>query len=195
MFKLVSKVMAHLLVLPHLLVYVSLAAILGRHRAFINCSESIARIPGVVGVYVRQVFYKRTCAQVGQDVFFGFMSILSNPDVRISDRVFIGRFCSIGWAEIAADTMISDGVSVLSGRHQHGLMPQGAKSLRDNPQSARRVIIGPGAWIGTHAVIMADVDERAIVGAGSVVVDPVVAESKVAGSPARLLTSSPARAA
>jgi acetyltransferase-like isoleucine patch superfamily enzyme len=59
--------------------------------------------------------------------------------------------------------------------------------LRDNPQSYEKVTIGPGAWLGAGAVVMADVGPRAVVGAGAVVVHPVSPAARVGGVPARPL--------
>ena len=49
------------------------------------------------------------------------------------------------------------------------------------------VRIGRGTWIGNNAVVMADVGEDAIVGAGAVVTKPVPARTIVGGVPARVI--------
>ncbi len=41
--------------------------------------------------------------------------------------------------------------------------------MHDQDQTYRCVCIGRGAWIGAGAIIMADVGEKAIIGAGAVV--------------------------
>src|SRR5205085_10328307 len=106
----------------------------------------------------------------------------------LGNHVYIGRFCSIGWAEIGDDAMLGDGVQVLSGRHQHGRAADAGGVLRDNPQEFSRVTIGAGAWIGAGAIVMADVGARAVVGAGAVVVKPVGVGERVGGVPAKPLT-------
>src|SRR6185369_1417944 len=118
--------------LPHLICYALCKPVLGPERAFIAASERVARIPGFLGVYTRQQFYKRTLAAVGNDVYFGFMSLFSKRQARLGDGVYIGRFCTIGWAEIGEGVMLADGVQILSGRHQHSdsATPGGA-ALRD----------------------------------------------------------------
>ena len=177
--------------IPHLLCYWACRGLLGRQRAFVGASERIARIPGQLGVYTRQAFYRRVLGRVGADVYFGFMSVLSKTDATIGDRVYIGRFCSIGLTDIGSEVMLADGVQILSGRHQHGShVADTHQTIRDHEQVYTRVSIGRGAWLGAASVIMADVGDNAIVGAGAVVVKPVDAASKVGGVPARALSDS-----
>ena len=173
--------------LPHRFCLALSTPVLGEERAFIGASERIARIPGHLGVYTRQAFYRATLEHVGDDVYFGFMSLFSKRGARLGDRVYIGRMCTIGLADIGDDVMLADGVQVLSGRHQHGSGADDNATLRDNEQTFTRVAIGKGAWLGAGAIVMADVGEGAIVGAGAVVVKPVAAGARVGGVPARPL--------
>ena len=183
----IARAVGFVCAIPHLLCYALGKAILGGPRAFMAASERIARVPGLLGIYARQAFYKRVLDRVGVDVHFGFMSLFSKRQATIGDRVYIGRFCTIGWAEIGDDVMLADGVQILSGRHQHGSSAESGDTLRDNEQQFSKVTIGKGAWIGAGAIVMADVGEGAIVGAGAVVVKPVVAGAKVGGVPAKAL--------
>ncbi len=156
-------------------------------RAFALTSERLGRVPGNLGVYTRQSFYSATLEQVGTDVHFGFMSLLSKRQSRIADRVYIGRMCTLGWVDIGPDVMLADGVQVLSGRHQHGDDEGRGQPRRQQPQHFERIRIGAGAWLGAGAVVMADVGDHAVVAAGAVVVKPVAAGAKVGGVPARRL--------
>jgi acetyltransferase-like isoleucine patch superfamily enzyme len=176
-----------LLGLPRLVCYLTARATLGR-RAFLASSESIARIPGLRGVYARQSFYRQTLAACGQDVYFGWMSTFSMPEAEIGDRAYIGRYCSIGFAEIGEEVMLADHVIVLSGGKEHGAANDGA-SMHAQDQSYTRVRIGRGAWIGAGAIVMADVGEGAVVGAGAVVNRPIPDRSLAAGVPARVVRS------
>jgi acetyltransferase-like isoleucine patch superfamily enzyme len=51
------------------------------------------------------------------------------------------------------------------------------------------VRIGAGSWIGSAAVVMADVGRDSVVGAGAVVTKPVPNRVVVAGVPARVVSS------
>lgn len=162
-------------------------AAMGADGGFILASERIAKRPGQLGIYMRQAFYRRTLASVGDDVFFGFMALFSKRGAKLGDRVYIGRFCTIGLADIGDDVMLADGVQILSGRHQHGSEAAEGETLKDNQQSFSKVTIGKGAWLGANSVIMADVGAGAIVAAGAVVVKPVPDGAKVGGVPAKSL--------
>ena len=185
--KTIAKAVGGLMALPYLIAYAAFIALLGRARAFNLISESIAKVPGVFGVYARQAYYRCVLQHVGADVYFGFMSLLSKPGAIIGDRVYIGRFCTIGLVELGDDVMLADGVQVLSGRHQHGAESVRHQALRDNPITFQKITIHEGSWLGAGCVVMADVGQRAVVGAGAVVVKPVQADTKVGGVPAKTL--------
>jgi acetyltransferase-like isoleucine patch superfamily enzyme len=180
------------LALPVLCRWRAMSMLGGAQESFSGASEAMAGIPGRLGVYARQAFYRRSLCHVGRDVHFGFMTLFSKQQASISDRVYLGRFCSIGWAAIDEDAKLADRVQVLSGRHQHG---RGVRGASDGDQHYEAVRIGRGAWIGAGAVVMADVGEHAVVGAGAVVVHPVPAGACVGGVPARPLSQWPGRQA
>jgi acetyltransferase-like isoleucine patch superfamily enzyme len=161
--------------------------VMGQARAFGAMSQRVARRPGMMGLYVRQAYYRRVLAHVGQDVHFGFMSLLSKPRASIGDRVYIGSFCTLGWVELGDDVMLADAVQILSGAKQHGSESLPGQTLRDNEQAFTKVTVGAGAWIGAGAIVMADVGAGAIVGAGAVVTKAVPAHARVGGVPARPL--------
>ena len=87
----------------------------------------------------------------------------------VGERAYIGRLCSIGFADIEDEVMVADGVQILSGGREHG-RATGERTMQEQSQTLRRVRIGRGAWIGAGAIIMADVGEGAIIGAGAVVI-------------------------
>jgi acetyltransferase-like isoleucine patch superfamily enzyme len=177
-----------LLALPRLMAYAIGRAVLGR-QALSSSSESIARVPGLRGVYMRQAFYCQTLAHCGQDVYFGWLSAFSMPEARIGERVYIGRNCSIGFADIGDEALLADGVQILSGGHEHNSATEDGATIHQQGQSYYRVRIGRGAWIGAGAIIMADVGEGTVVGAGSVVNRPLPDHCVAAGVPARVIKS------
>ncbi len=175
---------------PRLVSYWLGRQLIGR-RAFSAASESISRIPGSRGVYLRQAFYRRTLSHCGQDVYFGWLSVFSMTEARVGDRAYIGRYCSIGYAEIGDDVMLADGVQILSGGREHERAADtDATTMHDMPQTYRPIRVANGAWIGAGAIIMGDVGEGAIVGAGAVVTKPVPARSVAVGVPARVISGS-----
>lgn len=178
-----------LFVLPRLLLYRIASTFLGQERAFHAASESISRIPGNRGVYARQAFYRHALASCGRDVYFGWSSVFSTPRAVIGDRVYVGRRCNIGFAAIGAQTLLSDGVQILSGARQHG-SGQSAEAHQDQPLQFKKVVIGDNVWLGTNAIVMADVGDGSIVGAGAVVTGAIPQGITAVGIPARPVNAS-----
>lgn len=188
MFKLLGQLVGTFLALPLCVRYSLLRRVLGDDRALSLISESAAKKPGLLGLYTRQAFYKRSLQACGRDVHFGYQTLLSKCDSSIGDRVYLGRFCTVGRVAIGADTRIADGVQLLSGQHHHGESGIGVNLASVNHQC---ITIGQGVWIGANAVVMADVGDGAIVGAGAVVTKPVAPGQTVVGVPAKPIQQQP----
>ena len=62
-----------------------------------------------------------------------------------------------------------------------------ARPIREQERPKTLVTVGAGAWIGSAAVVMADVGHDSVVGAGSVVTRPVPPLVMAAGVPARVI--------
>jgi acetyltransferase-like isoleucine patch superfamily enzyme len=171
--------------LPRVAFYRVAKAILGS-RALTSSSESIARVPGLRGVYLRQAFYRMVLSHCAPDVYLGWCSVFSMSEASVGQNAYIGRFCSIGFAEIGDEAMLADGVQILSGGREHN-HDDASQPIQNQGQTYTRVRIGRGAWIGAGAIVMADVGEHAIVGAGAVVNRPVPARCIAVGVPARVV--------
>lgn len=187
--KQVGRWLGCMLAIRYLLSYLLWRAVLGRDRAFSDASSAIARMPGLLGLYTREAFYRWTCDAVGQDVSFGFMTVFSKPDIRIGSQVYFGRFCQIGRVQLGDGCMIGDGSHIPSGRHQHGRGAMRDIPLHQQPHHYQTITIGKDTWIGVNSVVMADVGERCVVAAGAVVVKPVESDQHVGGVPAKPLSS------
>ena len=184
MLKHLGKAAGSLLALPLRVRYAVLSRLLGHERALSLVSESAAARGGLLGLSMRQAFYRRVVSHVGTDVHFGYQTLLSKPAAWIGDRVYLGRLCTVGWVAIEDDVRVADGAQLLSGSQHHGSLSQGVAHDQVMHQPIR---IGKGAWIGANAVVMADVGAGAIVGAGAVVTRPVPAGAVVGGVPAKPL--------
>lgn len=181
MLKTVAHAIGTLFSLPLHLRYTLLRACVGTDRALSLASEHAARRPGWLGLYTRQAFYRAKLKACGKDVHFGYQTLLSKHDAQIGDRVYLGRFCTLGRVTIGEDSRIADGVQLLSGRHHHGSSQQGVELSVVHHEA---ITIGKGVWIGANAVVMADIGDGSIVGAGAVVTKPVPAGATVVGIPA-----------
>src|SRR5450759_1716991 len=90
------------------------------------------------------------------------------PDTCVGNDVYIGPQSSVIAADIGDNVMLATKVSVARGAHQHGFSRQNTPMNRQ-PGQPRKVKIGDDVWIGTAAVILADVAAGRVVGAGAVV--------------------------
>ena len=72
-----------------------------------------------------------------------------------------------------------------SGRRAHGT-DNLSTPIREQDGETARVRIGAGTWVGSSAVVMADVGRDTVVGAGSVVTRPLPDRVVAAGAPARV---------
>ncbi|WP_391483992.1 DapH/DapD/GlmU-related protein [Aeoliella mucimassa] len=125
-----------------------------------------------------------TLKSCSNDVGIAFGSWFSKRDTHISERVSIGAHCLIGSCSIGQDTLIGSNVDILSGRHQHGVDIQAGERNRQE-STFQQLLIGSNVWIGNRTVIMADIGDNSIIGAGSVVVHAVSSNSLAVGNPAR----------
>lgn len=156
-----------------------------RHsRRFRFCAECLSLFPFELGILVRRLYYERTLERCGSDlmVFFGAMFV--NPGTTVGDRMEVRPYTMVGLAEIGDDVSLAQRVSLLSGPRQHSGLTKAGEQARTQ---AEKIRIGSGVWVGAHAVLMADVDEGSVIGAGAVVVDPVPAHALSVGVPARLV--------
>ena len=84
------------------------------------------------------------------------------------------------------DVLLAAGVHVPSGAHTHGIDDMSVP-IRDQPSVKSAVRIGRGSWIGSAAVVMADVGRDTVVAAGAVVTQPIPDCTIAGGVPARVL--------
>jgi acetyltransferase-like isoleucine patch superfamily enzyme len=186
--KTVARCTATFLMLPWLLAYWLKAPFVGRDQALEGSSESLSLIPGLVGKYVRRAFLARVLAECHPTASIGFGVLFSKTGARIGANAYIGPRCHIGLATIGRDAQLAAGAHVTSGSRTHGYHDL-SRPIREQEGTPTMVHIGAGAWIGSAAVVMADVGRGTIVGAGAVVTKPLPDEVIAAGVPARVLRS------
>ncbi len=111
------------------------------------------------------------------------------PVLRIGDRVNIGRGSSLVarvGIEVGDDVTMAPGVYVTD--HNHAYDDPDVPVARQWPR-AEPVVIGPGCWLGTGAVVLPGtrLGRNVVVGANSVVRGDVPDHAVVAGVPARVV--------
>ena len=171
------------IMLPPYLLAIVCDWISGGEEGFLFFSQSISVIPGKIGEYARRGFYKWALSGTGSSLVVGFGSFFTHSDSEVGNGVWIGQYSIIGRCRIEDDVLISDHVSILSGRRHHDRGPDGAWT--ENRQASSVTIIGGNSWIGAGATVMANIGRGSTVGAGSIVVHDVENETTVAGNPAR----------
>jgi acetyltransferase-like isoleucine patch superfamily enzyme len=142
----------------------------------------------MLGDYVRRAFYSRVLARCSRTATVQFGTLFSQAGARLDDHVYVGPRCHIGLVHLERDVLLGAGVHVPSGGATHGI-DDVDRPIREQPGARTLVRIGEGTWVGSAAVIMADVGRHCVIGAGSVVTHPIPDYSIAAGVPARVIRS------
>jgi acetyltransferase-like isoleucine patch superfamily enzyme len=157
--------------------------VLGSDGVFHFCTELLSLVPGKPGTLLRRGYYVLALDRCAWDCQIAFGTTFSHSRVEIHPHVVIGRNCLIGRAIIRRGVAIGSNVDILSGRRQHILDRTGVP-VQYLAGHFTQLDIGANAWIGNSAVIMNDVGEGAVIGAGSVVVHGIAAYGTAVGNPA-----------
>jgi len=184
--KIAAGWLCRLLVLPLFLLTRFLEIFLKTDQPFQMASHAVSQVPGFVGNYFRKEFYRMTLPRCGNDVCIEFGTIIHQPTVEIGRRVYIGPRCSIGECTIEDDVLLGSNVDIISGRQQH-CADDLEVPIREQGGRLEKIVIGKDSWLGNSSVVMANVGEKSIVAAGSVVVRDVEPYSIVAGNPGKLI--------
>jgi virginiamycin A acetyltransferase len=177
---------AWLAVTPSVISWRLRAQMMGPDRALEGSTQAWALVPGLLGQYLRRAFLSRALQSCARTATIEFGTIFSSAAASIGDRAYIGPRCHLGWAVIGDNALLAAGVHVPSGAKTHG-MDDLSIAIRDQPSSKTAVRIGAGAWIGSAAIVMADVGRDAVIAAGAVVTRPIPELTIAGGVPARVL--------
>jgi len=172
-------------VLPVYLIY-RLLSLVDKNQAFATCSQFMSLIPGKLGSYLRNSFYSLTMTKCEQGVIISFATLFSQFDTEIAAGTYIGPQCNIGSCKIGPDCLFGSGVHILSGKKQHTISSTDIP-IRDQGGTLTKISIGQDTWIGNGAIVMADIGNKCVIAAGSVVVHPVPSNQIVAGNPATVI--------
>jgi virginiamycin A acetyltransferase len=178
--------LATICVLPAWCSFVVRSAVLGRHRALEGSTQALSLLPGIAGQYLRRAFLKLVLERCATSVTVEFGTIFSRADARLDENVYLGPRCHIGSVHIERDVLVAAGVHIPSGPDTHGTEDM-SRPIREQPGRLRMVRIGQGSWIGSAAVILADVGANSIVAAGAVVTRELPPGVVAGGVPAKVL--------
>lgn len=180
-----ARLVATLLISPVFLSYRLSGVLLGRDRALQNTTQGLALLPGLTGQYLRRAFLTQVLDYCHDSVTVEFGTTFSKTAARLEENVYIGPMCHIGLAHVERDALLAAGVHVPSGARIHAI-DDPDRPIREQPGHLTIVRIGAGSWIGSGAIVMADVGRDTVVGAGAVVTKPLPDRVVAAGVPARV---------
>ena len=179
--------MAVVVVSPIILLHL-LVKLYNKDGVFVTGSHFLSLLPGRLGSYLRIAFYRHTMTHCSPKTRIGFATLFSQTDTEIEDGVYIGSQCNIGSCRIGQDSLIASGVHITSGRNQHNIDKLDTP-IQQQGGHYEKISIGEDCWIGNCAVIMANVGDKSIIGAGAVVVSDIPSSSVAVGNPATVIKS------
>src|SRR6185436_11538374 len=190
--KSVAHGLAIVAVTPSVISWWLRARIIGPDRALEGSTQAWGLVPGLIGQYLRRAFLCRVLPSCARTATIEFGTLFSSASASIGDRAYIGPRCHLGWALIGNDALLAAGVHVPSGANTHGIDDL-TTVIRDQPRRKVPVRIGRGSWIGSAAIVMADVGRDSVIAAGAVVTQPIPEMTIAGGVPARVLRHRDAR--
>ena len=149
---------------------------------FLTGSQILSLVPGLVGIFLRRGFYCMCLDTFAWDCTIEFGTWVAHRQTSIGQCVYIGGRCILGMCSIGDNTLIGSNVDIIAGRYTHRFDDPDTP-ICDQGKEFRQVRIGRNSWIGNSAVVMDDVGDDAIIGAGSVVVKPIPPGAVAVGNP------------
>ncbi|HBJ36409.1 MAG TPA: acyltransferase [Planctomycetaceae bacterium] len=185
-FKPLFRFLCTLLILPFIISHYLLSRLGSADRSLETHSQILSLLPGLTGSYLRVAFYRFTLEHCAPTATIGFGVLFSKAEARIGNHVYIGPRCLLGLVTLEDDVLLGPMVQIPSGPNLHGFERPDIP-IRDQPGMPRRVTIGRDSWIGGGSVVLADIADQTVVGAGSVVTKPYPPRSILAGIPAKVI--------
>jgi acetyltransferase-like isoleucine patch superfamily enzyme len=146
-----------------------------------------------MGVYLRGAFLAVVLEHFDRSASVHFGTLFSQTRARIDANVYVGPRCHLGLVHLESDVLLAAGVHVPSGANTHGTDDIDTP-IREQAGSRTRVRIGAGTWVGSAAVVLADVGRHSVIAAGAVVTRPVDDFVVAGGVPAKTLKTRGVRA-
>lgn len=184
--KSVAHLIAGILVLPLVIGYLLASLVLTSERVFPGFSQLVSLLPGMTGAYLRRAFYSFVLPSCGRDCWISFGTVLSHGSACIGRSTYIGVGCMLGDVTLEDDVLLGSHVSIINGNRQHGIERLDIP-IREQPGEYPRVTIGRDTWIGDRSIVMANVGEHCVIGAGSVVTKSIPDYAIAFGNPARIV--------
>lgn len=184
--KATARAVALVAVLPVLVGFWLNARLVGRDKAIETATQFLSLVPGTTGQYLRRAFLRRALAACHPTALVEFGTIFSQAGGVLGENVYVGPFCVLGLVNLERDVLLASGVQIPSGGKTH-YFDDPARPIREQGGERTVVTVGAGAWVGTGAIVMADVGKGTVVAAGAVVTKPLPDNVIAGGVPAKVI--------
>lgn len=162
------------------------AALIGRGRALESATQLLSLWPGLSGQYLRRAFLQQALARCHPSATVEFGTFFSQPGAILDGNVYVGPRCILGLVHLERDVLLASGVQIPSGGMTH-YFDDPTKPIREQGGERKMVTVGAGAWVGSGAIVLADVGKGTVVAAGSVVTKPLPDNVIAGGVPAKVI--------
>lgn len=162
------------------------AAFRGRGPALESSAQLLSLCPGLGGQYLRRAFLQRVLARCHPSATVEFGTLFSQPGAILDENVYVGPRCILGLVHLERDVLLAANVQIPSGGRTH-YFDDPARPIREQGGERKMVTVGAGAWVGSGAIVLADVGKGTVVAAGSVVTKPLPDNVIAAGAPAKVI--------
>jgi hypothetical protein len=153
---------------------------------FLFSSQLLSLIPGRLGSKCRVVFYWATMEEFPLDAVVGFGAVLAPAPTKVGSKCYIADYAIVGYCHLGRNVIVGSKVSLIAGRYQHNFTDP-TKAIFDTEPHFECLTIGDDAFFGEGSICMANVGEKSIIGAGSVVVKGIPPYCIAVGNPARVV--------
>ncbi len=150
-------------------------------------SEFISRVPFSFGWKFRRAVYHQLLPAIPADVNLHYGVKIEDRRTSFGKDIWVSSGSYLDYVIMGDHVLVGPNAIILSGGRHHKINRLDIPIKLQGNVPKQAVYIGTGAWIGAAAIVMADIGEHAIVGAGTVVTKPVAPYSVVAGNPARII--------
>lgn len=178
-----AELLAYIFLLP-LLLWSRLP--LPEFTSFTAPSQWLSLLPGYSGILLRRVWYRSTLRRCGCNLTVDWLAVIRTRETEIGDRCTLGVGNWVGWVRLGDDVMTGSHAALISGARQHDFSDL-SRPMREQHGMKQQLMIGNDVWIGTQVVVMADVSQGTVIGAGCIVTRSHPPYAILAGNPARVL--------
>jgi acetyltransferase-like isoleucine patch superfamily enzyme len=184
--KAAARLLALVAVSPVLVCFWLSAAVVGRNRALESASQLLSLAPGITGQYLRRAFLQRVLARCHHSALVEFGTLFSQAGAVLEENVYVGPRCQLGLVHLERDVLLAANVQIPSGGKTH-YFDDPTRPIREQGGERSVVRVGAGAWVGTGAIVLADVGKGTVVAAGAVVTKPLPDDVIAGGVPAKVI--------